>query len=432
MKQFNSATLAILGYRAWQSIAGLVTLVCITHFLTPTEQGYYYTFASLAALQIVLDMGLSTVLIQVAAHEFNGLAWQSNGRVSGKAPERFLALIRKSFIWYCFAAVVFLLAYPIGLLFFASTPTNITSNWHGAWLMLVIATSASLLVLPILSIIEGSGDVGKVYFLRITQSVLGAVAVWITLLMDGGLYAVSAMPVVGVLVAVIWIGLRRPFLITQAFRARYINFHWGTEIWPMQWRLGISWLCGYFLMQMHTPLLFKTQNPIVAGQMGVTMTVASMLSLLAMAWATSRTPALARAASMRDWLSLEKMFRQAFVFSLLAFVVGALGFMCIRVLLVWTSYGDRFLPIMETAGLLVAVLFAHVSGLLAVYLRAHRREPFMWPSVIGALLTATMAIFVAPRWGSAGIVAVLLAVNAVFGLPVSIWLWQRLRKEWHS
>jgi len=432
LAKFNSATLAIFGFRAWQAIAGLITLACIAHFLSPAEQGYYYTFASLAALQTILDMGLSTVLVQVASHEFNGLAWEDKGRLSGNAPERFVALVRKSFVWYFFAAAIFLAAYPIGLFFLTATPHSLTYNWHGAWLALVIATSASLLVLPILSIVEGTGKVSEVYGLRLAQSVFGAVAVWVTLDLGGGLYAVAMMPAVGVLVGAIWVAIRRPFLIAQAFRATHVIFHWRIEIWPMQWRLGVSWLCGYFLMQMHVPLLFKTQTPIVAGQMGLTMTVASMLSLLAMAWITSRVPELAKAAGERDWLGLERNFKGAFIFSLLAFVVGALGFMLTRAALDLTSYGVRFLPIIETAGLLFAVLLTHVSGLLAVYLRAHRREPFMWPSVIGALLTASAAIWVAPMWGSAGVVAVLVAVNAIFGLPVSVWLWVRLRKEWHA
>ena len=432
MIKLNSATLAIFGYRSWQAIAGLVTLAFIGYFLSPTEQGFYYTFASLAALQMLLDMGLSTVLVQVAAHEFNGLVWQSKGELSGKASERFHALVRKSFIWYSFAAVVFLIAYPSGLLFLEGNPNSVTYNWHGAWLTLVIVTSASLLVLPFLSIIEGSGKVKEVYRLRLIQSVLGGVAVWLTLALGGGLYAVAMMPAMGVLVGVIWIGVRRPFLITNVFKSSHIVFHWGTEIWPLQWRLGVSWICGYFLMQMHTPLLFKTQNPIVAGQMGVTITIASMLSLLAMAGVTSRIPELAKSAGARDWTSLDQTFNQSFIYSLMALVLGSLVFICTRVALEWTSYGVRFLPILETAGLLTAVLFAHISGLLAVYLRAHRREPFMWTSLIAALLTATMAIWVAPKWGSAGIVMVLLAVNIVFGLPVTIWLWLRLRKKWHS
>ena len=45
---------------------------------------------------------------------------------------------------------------------------------------------------------------------------------------------------------------------------------WRTEIWPFQWRLAVSWLCGYFTFQLFNPILFAVRGPIEAGQMGDT------------------------------------------------------------------------------------------------------------------------------------------------------------------
>lgn len=423
--------MAILAHRIWQAGAGMVTLTCIAFFLSPVEQGYYYTFASLAALSMFLDMGLSVVLVQVSAHEFVGLTWGKNGAVVGPNPQRFLALLQKSFRWHGAAALLFLLAYPLGLPFFASVPTGLEYDWRGSWLLLVFATACLLFLQPALSIVEGSGRVAEVYVVRLIQSLSGAVAVWITLGVGGGLYASAMLPIMSVLVAGFWLLIRRRQLISGFFRSVTANFYWRQEVWPMQWRLGVSWLCGYLLMQIYTPLLFRLQSPVVAGQMGLTMTVSNMLSLLAMAGITSITPSLARAAGQRDWLLLDRYFRRAFLLSTVAFFAGAAGFMVVRFFLEWTPYGARFLPVMETAGLLLAISLSHISGLFAVYLRAHRREPFMLLSIIAATLTLTFAILVAPKWGSAGIVTVLVVVNSFFGLPVTIWLWIRLRRVWH-
>ena len=84
----------------------------------------------------------------------------------------------------------------------------------------------------------------------------------------------------------------------------------------------------------------------------------------------------------------------------------------------------------ETAGLLLAMGFYHVSGLFAAYLRAHLREPFLWPSLIGALLTAAAAIWAAPQWGATGVVTVLVVINGLFFLPIALWLWVLLRRKW--
>jgi len=52
------------------SIAGsTVTVLLIVRFLSPIEQGYYYTLLSLVALQMVFELGFSFVVQQLAAHE---------------------------------------------------------------------------------------------------------------------------------------------------------------------------------------------------------------------------------------------------------------------------------------------------------------------------------------------------------------------------
>ena len=55
--------------RFWGSLAGLITVALIARFLSPAEQGYYYTFGSLVALQIVFELGFSFVILQMASHE---------------------------------------------------------------------------------------------------------------------------------------------------------------------------------------------------------------------------------------------------------------------------------------------------------------------------------------------------------------------------
>ena len=42
--------------RGWSGISGLITVALIARRLSPAEQGYYYTFGSLVALQIVFAL----------------------------------------------------------------------------------------------------------------------------------------------------------------------------------------------------------------------------------------------------------------------------------------------------------------------------------------------------------------------------------------
>lgn len=421
----------VLAQRAWQALSGVITLAFVAYFLSPVEQGFFYTLASIAALYMALDMGLSAVLVQYAARNFIGLSWGEGGKVEGADPSRFLSLVRLSLRWYGVAAVVFLFFYPAGVAFLSNSHSDLGYDWRGPWALLVFATAAGFLFLPALALSEGSGGVAEVYAVRLVQGLIGAAVAWAVLVMGGGLYAVAMMPAVSAVVAGVWLFARRR-MVVQAFTAKNGSFHWSVEVWPLQWRIGASWLAGYALVLMHVPLLFRTQGPIVAGQMGVTMTVANMLSLLAMSWLTARIPAMTRAVSTRDWVYLDHVYWRAFRMSCLAFVAGAILFFIMRLALEWTSYGARFLPVVETAGLLLAMGLYHVSGLFAAYLRAHLREPFLWPSLFGALLTAVAAIWAAPHWGSAGIVTALVIINALFFLPIALWLWVHLRRKWHS
>src|SRR5947207_15746766 len=60
--------------RGWSSLAGLMTVALIARFLSPHEQGYFYTFGSLIALQIVFELGFAFVILQMASHERAHLA----------------------------------------------------------------------------------------------------------------------------------------------------------------------------------------------------------------------------------------------------------------------------------------------------------------------------------------------------------------------
>jgi hypothetical protein len=428
----GSASIIVLAQRAWQAVAGVCTLAFVTHFLSPVEQGYFYTLASIAALHMALDMGLSAVLVQFAARMFVGLSWDFKGRVNGNEPFRFLALVRLSLCWYVMAAMILLLIYPVGLIFISIDQGSIAYDWRGPWGLLICMTAVNFLFIPVLALIEGSGEVAEVYTVRLVQGVVGAGTTWWVLLIGHGLYSVAVMPAVSAVVAAFWLYFRRSGMVVQAFRERTGGITWGKDVWPLQWRIGASWLAGYVLVIMHVPLLYRTQGPIAAGQMGVTMTVANMLSLLSMSWLTAKLPTMVQAVTTKDWVLLDQIFWRAFRVSCLTFVAGSILFVATRLILEWTSYGERFLPVRETVGLLFAMGLYHVAGLFAAYLRSHLQEPFLWPSLIGAMLTAAAAIWIAPQWGATGIVIVLMTVNGLFFFPAALGMWVHYRGKWHA
>ena len=94
--------------RGWSSLAGIGTLTLIARFLSPAEQGFYYTFYSLVAIQIVFELGFSVVILQTASHEAAHLTISPDGAISGPAREhgRLASVLQKAVRWYSIAGIL--------------------------------------------------------------------------------------------------------------------------------------------------------------------------------------------------------------------------------------------------------------------------------------------------------------------------------------
>ena len=54
--------------KLWSLCSGPVTAIIIATKFTPEIQGYYYTFATILALQVFIELGLGKVILQFASH----------------------------------------------------------------------------------------------------------------------------------------------------------------------------------------------------------------------------------------------------------------------------------------------------------------------------------------------------------------------------
>src|ERR1035437_6905168 len=99
--EVNRAVFFSILTQGWSALAGLVTMLVITYWLTAVEQGYYYTFSSALALQVLVELALPSVIIQVASHEWAFLKRESDGRISGdsRALSRLVRLLRFALKW---------------------------------------------------------------------------------------------------------------------------------------------------------------------------------------------------------------------------------------------------------------------------------------------------------------------------------------------
>ena len=219
--------------RGWSVLAGPITLVCVASFLSPEEQGFYYTFGSIVALNIFFELGLSYVMLQFASHEKAKLEWTSQGALEGDsiAKARLASLLRMSLKWYSVVAVLIVATIlPVGLVFFGShQPTVIEVRWQLPWIWVVLATAGILFISPILSVLEGCGLVAQIASVRAVQAILGSLLLWLTLSQHWGLFAIPALSTFAVLWTVGWLALRK-----RLFLADLLSFHEKSVV--ISWR----------------------------------------------------------------------------------------------------------------------------------------------------------------------------------------------------
>lgn len=69
--------------RGFQAFSGFISIFLVSKSLSIEEQGFYYTFTSILALQIFFEMGLNGIITQYVAHEAAFLEW-SEGKLQGE------------------------------------------------------------------------------------------------------------------------------------------------------------------------------------------------------------------------------------------------------------------------------------------------------------------------------------------------------------
>jgi len=420
----DSQTLPTLLLRGWSVIAGAVMVLLIPIWLGPIEQGYYFTFASLLALQIFFELGMNQVIVQVVSHEFAHLKISSNDELSGDESRisrlsSLLALLRR--FYGIGAALFFVIVGACGFLFFSKTGGLAAADWGSAWVLLTLATAGNLYLSPMLTVLEGCGEVAGVARMRLVQSIFGYSLMWVALGLGAGLWAMSFVPLTAVLYTFFWLKRNgrtikelRKYTAAGASKER---ISWRKDIFPFQWRIAISWISGYFIFQLFTPLAFAKQGAVAAGQLGISLAIFSALLTVGMSWITAKIPALAAHVARNERDKLNLLFTAVVKRSMAFTLISILFVIAIMFLLTHFDVAavHRFTSFPVIICLAIVTLSNCYVFAAAIYMRSHKEEPMMLVSVVSALATLTAAIIGA---GYSVFTMMALYTSVVVGLTV--------------
>ena len=430
--------------RLWSLFAGPVTMLVIASGFSAEQQGFYYTFSSLLALQIFFELGLMFVISQFASHEFVHLSWGAQGIIEGEpvARKRFTDLICKSVLWFGVASLLLvIILIPVGLVFFGQKGT-VDFSWRLPWILAVIGTAANVFIIPFFAVIMGSGEVVLVNHREMVGTIVSSCLCWLVIGMHGGLYAAFAVHLGNLIISWSYLIKLKPELLKLAWTGRFgkersarkePGLSWWGEIWPMQWRIALSAGSSYLILQLFNPILFHYHGPVIAGQMGLTLTAANALLGGCMILLSTKSPEFGKLIAGHDWPNLDRLFLKATSQAFFLAIAGAItGVAVIWFLQNRYAIGQRFIPVEQAAILFGTICMQTINTAFAIYLRAHKQEPLMVMTIIASILQGAITWYCGKHYATLGVTAGYFSVTALFIFPYVFFVWRRCRKKWHS
>jgi hypothetical protein len=419
----DSHVFATLLFRSWSMIAGGVTVLLIPLCLSSVQQGYYYTFASILALQVFFELGMGQVIVQVVAHEAADLRLGADGRYLGsdERMSRMNGLRRLLGRWYVLATVLFLICVNVmGWLFFRGHELP-WQQWAAPWFLLVAATACNLMLSWRIAIIEGFALVREVGRLRLFQSMLGFALMWTVLISGGGLWVVAIVPAMAAVCSTIWIRRRpaadvlAPMPVAPDAPASQIN--WVTEILPFQWRIAVSWISGFFIFQLFAPMIFKYHGAVEAGRVGLGITIFNSVVSVGTSWVAAKVPTFGRLIAQCQNVDASALFKRLTIMTVAFAISTSLVLLLIDYELAVHEFRIALrLPAVPVLAFLALAAIGNSFVLsAAMYMRAHKEEPLLASAVAMAIATGLAVTLAAPygaMWvvGSYGILVWLIGV----------------------
>jgi hypothetical protein len=420
----------ILLHKSWQGLSGFLTVLIITNTLNPDQQGWYYTFLSIASIAYFFEMGLSSALLTLSSHKFLNLNWLDNGGISGLESEKFISLIKVSFKVYLKIAFLFaIITFLIGMYIF-SHKTHSYDDWLIPFASLVVASSLNIISIPFFSIVEGTGEIVEVYFWRFLQGFFSSLSGWLFLFLGFGLWSLVAISIFSNIVFISWLLLRRSYFFKYIRNKTLLSgFDWRNEVLPLQKRLGVSSLGIFMMSQLSVPILFFYQTPKIAGQVGLSLAIAHMVGIVSQIWIVRRVPEMSKAVALKEWDIFDILFKKSFIMAALTFLFLSILTLALYKYFSSSFYAVRLITFNSFFVLIVFSFFYFINGTLASHLRSFRQEPLSTIFFIGGAFSVFGSIFFAIFYSVRELVIWLFLIQSIFIFPISFLKWKRLNKE---
>ena len=435
----DGAILYTSSARIIQAGGSIITLLLIAKFLSKEEQGFYYTFTSVLAIQIFFELGLSGILTQFVAHEMAHIKLENNiFKGEQKYISRLASIIHFSAKWYFIFALLLIIALILGggIFFYKNTQGVEHIQWQVPWLMVSIFGGLNLLISPIMAILQGMHKVKEIAKLTFIQQIIVMIVSWISLILGAKLYLVAINLMMNFFILLILYGLSGYLkLLYNLLKYKVIEkINYWKEIFPYQWKIALSWASGYFIFQALNPIVFSFYGAVVAGKLGMTITILNGILALVISWTSTKIPLWSSYIAKREYDELDKSVIYTIKKSTLVAFLGISGAIILIGGLQYfnLNLGNRFLPIELAFILLMTIPINNVINIWSASLRSFKKEPFLFVALMVGLFSITEVYITAKFFSLTILIVGYFLVFALVSLPLNLYVYNKKKKEYYE
>ncbi|HCE2183334.1 hypothetical protein R7P07_09300 [Vibrio sp. Vb2133] len=438
-KYFDKAVIYAIAQKLWQSLSGALTLFLLLNYVTEVELGYYYAFSSLIGLQMIFELGLSTIVRQFISHEVAKITVKDSYYFGRRQyTNRLSCLIVKSLmVYFVICILIVLILIPAGLYFFSSTTESYDVTWKNPWMLLVIFASINCFITIVVSILEGLGYIARVKKVIFLATIVSSLGVWSTLYFGAPLYSLVILNFVNAIFISIWVARNHTGYFIQAFRnyrrCKSIKspLSWRKEIWPLQWKMGISWLGGYFMFYIINPLAFKYYGPEFSGKLGLLFQISNLCLSVTAALVTTKMPMFSRMVSLGNISQLDNYFNRVQIISSAGFfLLGTMVFVSFQAVTYFELPFSK--NILSNSYIIIILMMTFARNLInghACYIRSFKSEKHALNAIITGVAVAIVLPIVGKFSSSFNFIIAYASVVLLFSYPHSRYIFTKFRNK---
>ncbi|KYJ86431.1 hypothetical protein, partial [Sulfurovum riftiae] len=305
--EIDNALLWVLINKLWSILKGPINLFFIISYLTKNEQGLWYTFLSLGALTVFAEMGFTVIITQFVSHEYAHLK-EMRGFLKGSydSRDKLVSLVRYALKFYLIIVpVAIVILFVIGKYFLA----DVNSKVFFLWMLFSITGGVNLLVSLLQSIVQGLDKVALIQKNIFVGSLILPISSWLLLYFGAGLSTLVIANILSIILMSLLFFIKTKKIFFQISRHKIsTKYTWFNEIVKLQWKYAVSWIAGYFIFQFMTPMIYKNEGVVLAGQFGLTLSLIKSLSTISGSWLETKVPKMNMLVAYHNKNALDVMF----------------------------------------------------------------------------------------------------------------------------